>query len=77
MKTIEQFDDYLSKEIREFDQAAEFGQKKGLTRYGTYAAGCRDVATIIRAVLRTSFLPDRVESGEVIMAVVATKRKNN
>ena len=73
MKTIEDYDDYLTAEIKDFDRAAEFAQKKGLLRYGVYAAGSRDAVTMARSVLRTTLLPGRVEGGEVLMAYIARK----
>lgn len=73
MNTIEEFDDYLTSEINEFEKVAKFALEKGLVRYGTYAAGCRDLGVMVRSVLRTTLLQNRLEGGEVIMAFVARK----
>lgn len=73
MNTIEEFDDFLTSEINEFEKVSKFALEKGLVRYGTYACGCRDLGVMARSVLRTTLLQSRLEPGEVLMAFVARK----
>lgn len=73
MKTLNDYDRWLTAEIEAFAKTELYARKHGLLRLQAHSGGCRDTYLLARAVFRTTCLPDSVEAGEVIMSYVAQK----
>lgn len=72
IRTIEDFERFLSREIIAFEKSAKFARRRGLGRLDVHCQGVADAYRVARAVIRTSLLPDQVEPGDVLTTVIVT-----
>ncbi len=75
MKNLKEFEQWLTDEIEDFDNSAKFAQEKGMVRMHVHCITAADTYKMARAVLRTSFVPDRVEEGDLLMSIIANKMR--
>jgi len=72
VKSIEDFERFLSTEIATFTKSADFAKRKGLKYWQIHSQAVADAFTIARAILRTGLIPEKAQSGDVLMTYVAT-----
>lgn len=75
MKNLNEYEQWLSDEIRDFEMSAQYAQEKGLVRMNLHCVTASDSFKMARAVLRTSFVSERVEEGDVLMSIIAHKMR--
>lgn len=71
LRDLHDFEDFLSREIVAFEGSARFARKKGFVRLAMYSQGASEICQVVRSVLRTNFLPEKVRDGDVITTMVA------
>ena len=72
VKSIEDYEAFLTREIETFTKSASFAMRKGLKNWQIHSQAVADALTIARAILRTSLLPEKAQNGDVLMTYVAT-----
>lgn len=66
-------DDFMTEEIKAFELSAKKAKAYNKPKMEIYCMGISEAYTVIRSIMRTSVLPDRVQPGDVLTAYIVRK----
>jgi len=73
IKTVRDYESFLSKEIEAFEKSARVAAEKGLLRWAIHSQAVVDTYRVARAVLRTTLAPELTQGGDVLISYIAQR----